>query len=287
MVGELYKITNLVNQKVYIGKTYIGYLNRWERHIKDYKSKLDIDTKFARAVRKYGREAFKVELLLKVESGDLEQLEIEYIKKYDSYHNGYNSTLGGDGYCQINLDEDEVVKLYDAGYSVNYIALEFGTKTTRSISKILKGHGRAVSGQTVERVKQFNKAGELINEFESKRQAWNWLQENYKSDIRRCTAYYYIKKASETCGIAFGYRWKQESTDIVHTGCGTKHVYFCDVYDDCGLLMKHATLAKASRYVLENNLSESRLESTVRAAIVGHNCDWVYGLYFVVYREEK
>lgn len=103
MQGEVYKITNKVNNKVYIGKTYIGYQNRWKGHTIDaYRN--DKDTKLYRAIRKYGEESFTIELLGRYESGVLEQKEREYIKEYDSFHNGYNSTIGGDGNPTIDMN---------------------------------------------------------------------------------------------------------------------------------------------------------------------------------------
>ena len=46
-------------------------------------------------MRKYGLENFKVEVLELCQPDELNEKEIAYIKYYDSYHHGYNSTLGG------------------------------------------------------------------------------------------------------------------------------------------------------------------------------------------------
>ena len=107
MIGNLYMITNDINEKVYIGKTYTPLSDRWKRHIKDtYRTDRNNNNKFYNAIRKYGPEHFKIELIDKFEEGILEQKEQEYIAKYDSYHNGYNSTLGGDGIKTSYIDED-------------------------------------------------------------------------------------------------------------------------------------------------------------------------------------
>ena len=63
-IGYIYKITNLINNKLYIGQTTKSLEWRWLKHQKDsitYKHHLD--TKFARAIRKYGVDNFKIELL--------------------------------------------------------------------------------------------------------------------------------------------------------------------------------------------------------------------------------
>lgn len=102
MAGNLYKIVNNINNKVYIGKTYKTIQERWRNHLSDA-YKIDAESmeyarnaKLQRAIRKYGPEHFKIELIGQFEEGVLEQKEVEYIAKYDSYHNGYNSTLGGE-----------------------------------------------------------------------------------------------------------------------------------------------------------------------------------------------
>lgn len=57
---QVYKITNIQNNKVYIGQTIRGIQERFARHIKDAMSNR-LDTHFARAIRKYGPENFIIE----------------------------------------------------------------------------------------------------------------------------------------------------------------------------------------------------------------------------------
>ena len=54
-------------------------------------------TKFARAIRKWGWEAFEGKVLEEVYEEDLNELEKFYIKEFDSYKHGYNDTFGGEG----------------------------------------------------------------------------------------------------------------------------------------------------------------------------------------------
>lgn len=105
MIGYIYLSTCTITNKVYVGMTIQRYTNRWRDHIKfsfDPKSKT-YDHHFHRAIRKYGKENFKWTVLETIEKETredliqtLKKLEIEYIKKYDSKNNGYNSTDGGD-----------------------------------------------------------------------------------------------------------------------------------------------------------------------------------------------
>lgn len=92
----IYKITNNINKKVYIGQTINSIEKRWRRHKEDSLSNR-LDTHFARAIRKYGPENFTVEEIDRASSKEeLNEKEIYWIKYYDSCHKGYNSTDGGD-----------------------------------------------------------------------------------------------------------------------------------------------------------------------------------------------
>lgn len=57
----IYKITCLVNQKVYIGQTSETIEKRFARHMGYQKD--ESDTKFYRAIRKYGKENFRIEAI--------------------------------------------------------------------------------------------------------------------------------------------------------------------------------------------------------------------------------
>ena len=59
-MGHIYKITNSVDGKIYIGKTIKNYLLRWKDHISDHYTK---NSYLYRAMKKYGYENFNVTLL--------------------------------------------------------------------------------------------------------------------------------------------------------------------------------------------------------------------------------
>lgn len=64
------------------------------------------DYKFARAIKKWGWDAFEGRVLEEVYEEDLDELEKFYIKYFDSYENGYNTTLGGEGTRGYNYNEE-------------------------------------------------------------------------------------------------------------------------------------------------------------------------------------
>jgi len=106
---EVYKITNLKNEKIYIGITNQGHQTRWWKHCSD----ANADTGFPihNAIRKYGKDNFQIEVIETIENEDydyLKEREQFWIKEFDSYNRekGYNLTLGGDGtFGRFHSDE--------------------------------------------------------------------------------------------------------------------------------------------------------------------------------------
>lgn len=92
----IYKITNDINNKVYIGQTSKTLANR----IMNHKSSMIAgqDTHLYRAMRKYGWEHFTFEIIHDNISSksELNRLETYYIRKFDSVRCGYNMTDGGE-----------------------------------------------------------------------------------------------------------------------------------------------------------------------------------------------
>lgn len=100
MKQEVYKIINLLNGKVYIGITIQGSQTRWLHHL--YEARSGSSFPIHNAIRKYGKDSFKVEVIEEIEDKDydyLKEREKYWIQYYDSYNRnkGYNLTLGGDG----------------------------------------------------------------------------------------------------------------------------------------------------------------------------------------------
>lgn len=80
MKGYIYKITCLINNKVYIGLTTTSINQRWKGHINDSKKS---QRHLYASMRKYGVENFKIEQI--DEANDFEKLSIrKMIKKYNT-----------------------------------------------------------------------------------------------------------------------------------------------------------------------------------------------------------
>ena len=111
----IYKVTNLINNKIYIGKTKKSLEIRKRSHIKRMQSPKGKPLFFQRALKKYGLDNFKWEVLLEGCMSDEELCEKEryYIKFYNSNNrkNGYNLTEGGDGVRRKGWKHYEKTKL--------------------------------------------------------------------------------------------------------------------------------------------------------------------------------
>lgn len=114
----IYKATNLVNGKVYIGQT-IQELWARKAHHKHIALKDKRDTIFTRAIRKYGWENFDWKIIDSASDIDeLNQKEIYWINYYNSFgKNGYNSTLGGEGTVGCTHDEETRSKISETKIS--------------------------------------------------------------------------------------------------------------------------------------------------------------------------
>jgi len=94
MSYKLYKVVNLVNQKIYIGITKLEVSERWNKHL------LDANSPLHRAIQKYGKENFTIEILKEsLDRLEISSLEDPTIEKFQSRitQHGYNVAKGGYG----------------------------------------------------------------------------------------------------------------------------------------------------------------------------------------------
>jgi group I intron endonuclease len=104
-MGAIYKITNLVNGKVYIGQTMGQVIKRYKKHLSQINC-VNVCSALYSAFSKYGKDNFIVSTVI---SGDyskeeLNELEIFFIKKFNSMSpNGYNLQTGKNSF---NLAEN-------------------------------------------------------------------------------------------------------------------------------------------------------------------------------------
>lgn len=207
------------NGKSYIGQTTNERLRRrsWFSGKYHYAG-----AKIDRARAKYGRNAFAYEVLVRntysskeLAISDLNKLEIYYIGLYDSYRNGYNCTIGGDGVVGFKMTECQITKLRAANYgkklseehkkkigiaSKNWLN---NPNNKARMSRLRKGRSnpaaiRAMSNANKTPIIQMSLDGKFIREFPSINDAYDFLGK--RGNITS------VCKGRRTS--AFGYKWK-------------------------------------------------------------------------------
>ena len=127
MRGFIYKITNTINGKFYIGQTIQNVKERFYQHCATKCSKAVSNMAIHRAIKKYGKSNFTVEVIEEIDSANLNDRERYWIKYYNSYNNWYNSTKGGQDGIKLfkNLDTESIVREYKSGKSLREIGRLF------------------------------------------------------------------------------------------------------------------------------------------------------------------
>lgn len=219
-MGYIYKITNDVNGKMYIGKTeLVDPYKRWKEHLQDYKKRRCEKRPLYAAMNKYGEEHFHFEVIEETDTSDKtcerEQYWINKLHTYVGFEdcNGYNATLGGDGKSYLNLDEDEVVRYHieDAYYIIKRTTEHFKVDA-KTIRNILKKHNTPTLNQNSSlRMQMYIEYGGIyqisitskviINVFETALQAAEYVGYDDISNITRAC------RAKNNSHYAYGYLW--------------------------------------------------------------------------------
>ena len=118
-MGIIYKITNKITSKAYVGQTTRNIYERWREH----KSRANPSdgSYLHNAMAKYGHENFTIEEIDNCDDDIINEKEIEWIAIFNTYYpNGYNLTTGGEGQPKVN--HLEIVTLWESGKSLREIA---------------------------------------------------------------------------------------------------------------------------------------------------------------------
>lgn len=201
-MSYIYKITNLINGKIYIGKTNNTIESRFKKHCLDslkYKER-----PLYRAFNKYGIKNFSVEEIEKCSTSDSSDREIYWIEYYGSFKYGYNATRGGDG--KAYLDYDLIYQTYNQIKSIVKTA-EICKCSESSVKTIIQLKG--ISSDIIKENDKINRSkivamidkqtGKIIKVFTGTRDAGRFLGKGHQHIQEVCSG----KRKS-----AYGYFWK-------------------------------------------------------------------------------
>lgn len=215
-MAYIYKITNLINNKVYIGETVRPVETRWKEHKSRAKSKKGshgYDYHLYSSMRKYGIENFIIEELEFCLDEERYERETYYIELFESFdrEKGYNSTIGGKG--ALLYKTEDFLKLWERGLLICEIAQEM--KCSKGVARerlygagvsrtdIVKRVGMNVAKRCAYPVLQFDYEGNFIQEWESAAECGrNGFEQSAVSNV--C-----LQKQKS----AYGYLWKYKSDE--------------------------------------------------------------------------
>lgn len=216
----IYKITNNINGKCYIGKTLNSIEERWKEHLYDYQKLRCKDRPLYRAFNKYGIENFSIEQVEECEENVLSEREQYWIKYYNSYHYGYNATLGGDG--KQYIDYDLVVEAYLRLKNQKMVAKELNI-CVDTIRKILRLRNISIiTSQEISRnrgikVDMFSLQQDYIRTFSSLGEAVRFVLRDFDEKKIKKNLSGAGSHIKEVCdgkrSTAYGYLWRYANFD--------------------------------------------------------------------------
>lgn len=183
-MGYIYKITNTINNKVYIGQTVKTVQKRFIQHKNNSNKKYFSQITLYKAFNKYGIENFKCEEIEEVKNEDLDEREKYWIKYYNSYLNGYNSTIGGRLVQLYDWDIDEIIEKYHQLKSARAVAKEMRCDHN-TIDNILNANGvkRYTAAQQLSQPTIVEKDGNKYK-FETTTDAAQWFIDNHITKVQ-------------------------------------------------------------------------------------------------------
>ena len=211
-MGYIYKISNDINDKVYIGKTCETVNSRFKEHLRDYKKDTEENRPLYRAMNKYGIEHFSIEQIDECPDSQLVGREQYWIGYFNSYNNGYNATLGGDG--KLLYDHELILQKLQQNISPQKISEELGCciDIVYNVAKTNDIDIRKMAINSLKKsIKQFDKQGNYIQTFDGISDAAQWCLDNGLSKGQNSS----IRKKISGCvngepsrKSAYGYIWK-------------------------------------------------------------------------------
>lgn len=222
-MGYIYVIKNNINNKLYIGQTSQSLDTRFKAHIRDSEA-IDFENfvykyknKLYNAFRKYGVDKFYIEVVEECDNTLLNEREIYYIQYFDSYNNGYNSTLGGEGariYSFSKEEEQQIIKLYEELKSIKAVARHMGC-SIRPINEIMYKNNIEITDNSI-KIVMYDELFNPLRTFNSVDESRQFIMETElftSIDIRNY--YRLLHLAFKEGKIAYGHRW-QIASELIY-----------------------------------------------------------------------
>lgn len=263
MIG-IYRFKNKITGQVYIGQS-VQLEARYLEHKRD-SQKSSKPTKFYKAIQEYGWDNFEYSIIEECSAEELNDREIYWVSYYDSYHNGYNSTPGGQAPL---VDRQLIYEAWDEGLSIKEISekLKIGHTTiqntlqgynTYSVSESKRRGGKLAYKTTVRnseepKIHRYSLNGEYLDSWESTKQ----IQRELKIDSSSVGKVLNGKRNS-----AGGFLWSYELKNLIeplnkNKTSIPKQVVQLSLNDE--VVKEFSSLAEAAKAVSGDNRLISRV----------------------------
>ena len=210
-MAYIYKITNKLNQKVYIGKTERDIETRWKEHCSHINVYPHIP--LYRAIKKYGKENFTIEIIEECDAANIDNQEMYWINYYNSYQGeGYNCTGGGEGGIKPTPMEElnQIAIRYSQGERLDKLCKEFHhdyEKIRRELVEIksITVNTQAGPMKNAKAIIAINpKTNEIVKEYVSISEASRELCKEGKNPR---VVYNHIQAVLGKKNVRYGYQW--------------------------------------------------------------------------------
>ena len=151
MKGLIYKITCQTTQQSYIGKTRSTQQQRWYQHCSDAKRGSDKD--LHQAIREYGGDAFQITTLQEwddISNEVLQAAETYFITEHNTFHNGYNMQVNGNGpHTPVLVETGAQASEHLQSKSKRLMSASLSHNTQLAYQRILQNVDQYLKGQAV------------------------------------------------------------------------------------------------------------------------------------------
>lgn len=212
MTEFIYVITNDINGKQYVGKTTDTIEKRFKTHLEEYQKFRCEKRPLYAAMNKYGIEHFSVQQLEECDLTILNKREQYWIKQLNTFHNGYNATLGGEG-TQL-YDYDMFIKEYNEGLTIEEISFihqcDVGTIRKILVKNNIDTKANANKKNVCIPVVQLDLNNNILQDFISSHEAARWIQNNHFTTDKsfKSVGSRILQVANGKRKTAYGFKWK-------------------------------------------------------------------------------
>nr|UWI13312.1 MAG: GIY-YIG catalytic domain protein [Bacteriophage sp.] len=206
--NDVYKITNKITGKVYIGITNQGAGARYRHHW--YEARIGEPAPIHRSMAKYGEENFTLEIIDFADTyEELKEKEKYWIKQYDSMNRekGYNLTEGGDGtFGRMHSEETkDKIRQKAIGRKVSEETKKKMSEAQKKYKDAHKAHADAIRVLNQKAVVAYDLEGNIVEEFNTTKEC----AEKYNTSST--TIKYYCRSEQPKVAKKFNIIWRYKN----------------------------------------------------------------------------